>query len=89
MNHRILTLSIASALLATAGAAVAGEATPDHPQPYMSTLTREQVRAELLEARRLGVLAHGEATILISPETAERIRIAGERAVMVRTAASR
>ena len=54
----------------------------------VSTLTRTQVLAEAQEARRLGLLTFGEANER-SPTAAElaSIRMAGERAVSMTTAA--
>lgn len=43
--------------------------------------TRAQVRAEVLEARRLGVLQGGEVSQFATPEQLEQTRIAGLRAV--------
>jgi hypothetical protein len=87
MNIRTLTFAAISAVLLTGGSAFAGEATPDYPQAFHSSLTREQVRAEALEARRLGAIANGDATIVISPAIAERIRMAGLNAAMMTAAA--
>lgn len=45
-------------------------------------LTREQVRAEAIEARRLGLLElDGESAKIATPAQAEQIRLAGLRAV--------
>jgi hypothetical protein len=44
-------------------------------------LNKSQVRAELLEAKRLGLTRESEQTILATPAQAEQIRQAGLRAV--------
>ncbi len=45
-------------------------------------LSREQVRAEALEARRLGLMElDGESAKIATPAQAEQIRLAGQRAV--------
>ena len=47
-----------------------------------STLTRAQVVAEAVEARRLGLIAHGESSAPIAtPAQLDRIRMAGLRAL--------
>jgi len=45
-----------------------------------SNVTRDQVVAEALEARKLGVIAEGELTVIATEAQAERIRFAGLRA---------
>jgi hypothetical protein len=91
MFTRILTaLSIAAAAAATLAAVpafAAGEATPDYPQVFTSTITRAQVLAELAEARRLGLVGGGDFLVLPTPEQNERIRLAGLRAAMPMVAA--
>lgn len=78
------SLAIAALALFAAGASTAagttGEATPDYPKAYSSSLTRAQVRAETLEAIRLGVIARGEQSVLPTAAQLESIRVAGERA---------
>jgi hypothetical protein len=52
-----------------------------------STLQRAQVVAEAIEARKLGLISHGEATAPTpTPEQAEQIRLAGVNAVDHRVA---
>lgn len=69
------------------GTIVTGEASA---QPVAkSTLTRTQVVAEAKEAQRLGLLESGEVIKFATPEQAELIRLAGERAVSMRVAQSR
>jgi hypothetical protein len=69
------------------GAIVVGEASA---QPVAkSTLTRAQVVAEAKEAQRLGLLEGGEVIKFATPEQAEQIRLAGERAVSTRVAKAR
>lgn len=47
-----------------------------------STLTRAQVVAEAVEARRLGLIAYGERSApMATPEQLDRIRMAGLRAL--------
>jgi hypothetical protein len=58
---------------------------------FKSTLPRAQVRAETLEARRLGLLDHrGDASepIVITPAQAKQIRMAGLRAISAGQTAS-
>ena len=43
--------------------------------------TRAQVHAEVLDARRLGVLSSGEVSVFATPDQVEQIRVAGLRAV--------
>jgi hypothetical protein len=69
------------------GTIVVGEASA---QPVAkSTLTRTQVVAEAKEAMRLGLLEGGEVIKFATPEQAEQIRLAGERAVATRVAQAR
>jgi hypothetical protein len=79
MNTRLIVAAALS--FAAAGSAFAGEATPDYPQRFVSTLTRAQVQAEALEARRLGLIGQGEHVPVATPEQNERIRLAGLRAI--------
>jgi hypothetical protein len=72
---------------AAASAFAQGRATPDHPQPIVSTLSRAQVIAETLEARRLGLIANGEQTVIPSAAQLERVRLAGQRAAAMALAA--
>ena len=47
----------------------------------MTTKTRAQVKAELAEARRLGLIVYGEADIPVAtPEQEKMIAEAGQRA---------
>jgi hypothetical protein len=46
-----------------------------------STLTRAQVRAEAMEAQRLGLITTGEITVIPTPAQLEQVRLAGLRAV--------
>jgi hypothetical protein len=49
-----------------------------------SMLSRAQVLAEAAEARRLGLIAHGDlAAPEATPEQLERIRLAGQRVLML------
>lgn len=70
-------LSIAFAM--TAGATFAQGPLP-MAQPFTSTLSVAQVRAEAAEAQRLGVNNAGELTRVITPMQAEQIRQAGRNA---------
>jgi Domain of unknown function (DUF4148) len=54
--------------------------------PSDSVLTRAQVKAELLEAIRLGALESGERSSAPSTEQLEQIRLAGLRALMMNVA---
>jgi hypothetical protein len=53
---------------------------------FVSTLTREQVRAETLEAIRLHAIGQGEHNYFPSQAQLDSIRMAGERAVMMKVA---
>jgi hypothetical protein len=56
--------------------------------PMVSTKTRAQVKAELAEARRLGLVVYGEADVPIAtPEQEKLIAEAGRRAVDPQVAA--
>ncbi len=49
-------------------------------EPGRSMLSRAQVLAEAASARQLGLIAHGEATVLPSAAQLEIIQMAGQRA---------
>jgi hypothetical protein len=73
--------------LVTCLAAVAGVASAEGPvnypeeAPIVSTKSRAQVKAELAEARRLGLVVYGEADVPIAtPEQEKLIAEAGRRA---------
>jgi Domain of unknown function (DUF4148) len=53
---------------------------------FMSSVTREQVRAETLEAIRLHAIGYGEHNYFPTQEQLDSIRMAGERAVMMKVA---
>lgn len=55
--HILATTCSLLALVACATGAGAQEATPDHPQPVSSPLTRAEVRAELARAKQDGSMA--------------------------------
>ncbi len=64
MNSKLLTLAtlaaaVSSTLLLSLPAA-AQEATPDYPQAYSSSLTRAEVRASAILARKAGEIVDGE-----------------------------
>jgi len=68
-------------------ACVAGVASAEGPVnypdevPMVSTKTRAQVKAELAEARRLGLVVYGERDVPIAtPEQERSIMLAGLRA---------
>lgn len=73
---------------ASVAPALAGEAEPDHPMAYTSTVSRAQVRAEAVEANRLGLSSRGDHYVLPTAEQLESIRMAGLRATRM-TVASR
>ncbi len=75
-------------LKATNGAFVSGEARL--PQAAaLAQPTRSQVLAEIAEAKRLGLLTHGEATMVPTPLQNEQVRQAGLRAANVLIAGAR
>jgi hypothetical protein len=53
---------------------------------FVSSLTRAQVRAETLEAIRLHAIGQGEHNHLPTQQQLDSIRMAGERAVMMKVA---
>lgn len=64
----------ASLVLATTGAfADSGDKNVDDWFPFNSTVTREQVKAELREATRLGLISTGEANPPIATAEQERL----------------
>jgi hypothetical protein len=64
----------ASLVLATAGAyAEAGDLQINDWPTYNSTVTREQVKAELREATRLGLVSMGEGDVPIATAEQERL----------------
>jgi hypothetical protein len=69
-------------LRATKGAFASGEARlPD--APALTQPTRAQVLAEIAEAKRLGLITHGEATAFPTLQQTEQVRQAGLRAANV------
>jgi hypothetical protein len=75
-------------LRATKGAFSSGEARlPD--APALTQPTRAQVLAEIAEAKRLGLMTHGEATTFATPQQTEQVRQAGLRAAHVLVAQAR
>lgn len=93
MNRKTL-LTVATALIAIASAAstvardnsqtLSGEKASEIFAPLTSTLTRAQVRAETLEAIRLGVLDRGgdhSPRIVPTDKQLESIRLAGQKAL--------
>jgi hypothetical protein len=91
VDHRSRTEVIAETvgyLLATKGAFASGEArAPD--TPALAQPTRAQVLAEIAEAKRLGLITHGEATTFATPQQTEQVRRAGLRAANVLVAQAR
>jgi len=69
----------AAAALA-AGLVASGEFSPVF-EPATGALSRAQVRAETLEAIRIGAISSGEHLVQPSAEQLELIRLAGQRAV--------
>jgi hypothetical protein len=70
------------------GETLVGEAQNQYLPASFSGLTRTQVAAEAHEARRLGLLAVGERTIVATAEEQRAVRLAGERALAQRFAAN-
>lgn len=74
-------------LVTAAGVAAAGVASAEGPvnypdeAPMVSVKSRAQVKAETLEARRLGLIVYGEADVPVAtPEQEKLIAEAGKRA---------
>jgi hypothetical protein len=100
MNRK--TLAIAALAFFAAGASTAagitGEATPDYPMAFSSSLTRAQVQQATLAARAAGQIVQGEQSVVVEhrgtaltraqvrAETLEAIRIGaiagGEHSVL-------
>lgn len=77
-----LQLMLVACLVAVAGVASA-EGPVNYPEetPMVSTKSRAQVKAELAEARRLGLVVYGELDVPIAtPEQERQIADAGRRA---------
>jgi hypothetical protein len=79
---------IATALLAGTVGVASAESPVNYPDnnpgqaPVVSTKTRAQVKAELAEARRLGLIVYGEVNDKVAtPEQENLIAEAGRRAV--------
>lgn len=85
-SHQLI---LVASLFALAGSASA-EGPVNYPEqpPMVSTKSRAQVKAELAEARRLGLVVYGEADVPIAtPEQEKLIADAGLRAVNSQEAA--
>lgn len=84
------TVSRMDVLLGLARALKAGELnsieTRFVPAPTGMPLTRAQVKAELLEAIRIGAIDHGERSVTPTAAQLEWIRLAGVRAVAMNVA---
>src|SRR5882672_7549305 len=79
---------VVACLAAFAGVASA-EGPVNYPDevPMVATKTRAQVKAELAEARRLGLIVYGEADVPIAtPEQEKQIAEAGHRAAQLQVA---
>jgi len=67
MNRK--TFAIAALAFFAAGASTAGgitgEATPDHPMAFSSSLTRAQVHQHTLAARAAGQIVQGEQSVVL------------------------
>lgn len=74
-------------LQTTNGAFASGEARAPMG-PALTQPTRAQVLAEITEAKRLGLLTHGEASVVPTPQQNEQVRQAGLRAAHVLIAKS-
>jgi hypothetical protein len=63
-----------AAAVVLAGPVLAEGGTPDHPQPFTSTVSRAEVRAEAIAAARAGLLSQGEATVVAETFVATKTR---------------
>jgi hypothetical protein len=80
-RSEVITETVAY-LKATKGAFASGEARlPD--ARVLAQPTRAQVLAEIAEAKRLGLITHGEATVFPTAQQSEQVRQAGLRAANV------
>lgn len=50
-----------------AASAMAQDVTPDNTAPFMSTLTRAEVRQAAIEARAAGLISHGDRSFVAEP----------------------
>jgi hypothetical protein len=75
----VTRIALPIVLSLTAAAAMAFEFTPE--APFVSTLSRAEVRAQAIAARDVGQIASGEALVLPTPAQLEQVRLAGLRAV--------
>jgi len=76
----LFAIAVLSSIVGVASA----EGPVDYPEqlPMVAPKTRAQVKAELAEARRLGLVVYGEVGVAIStPEQEKLIADAGRRAV--------
>lgn len=69
-----------------AGGVSVGDYIDVKPAVFVSNLSREQVRAETLEAIRLHAIGQGEHNYFPTQSQLDSIRMAGERAVVMKVA---
>ncbi len=75
----VVTLSAVASLI-SALPAYAGEATPDYPMAYTSTVSRADVQKVALQARAAGLVASGELSVVAEPtgSTLTRAQVVAE-----------
>lgn len=65
MKTTLVAIAAAASALVLALPASAQEATYEYPSAYTSTVTRAEVRADAIEARKAGLIANGERSVVV------------------------
>lgn len=88
MNTKtLITIATAAIALLGAGSAFAQEGATEFPEVNRSTLTRAQVQAEALAARRVGAISNNDRLVELTPAQAAAIEMAGLQALQMQVAA--
>ncbi len=66
MKTTLVAIAAAASALVLALPASAQEATYEYPSAYTSTVTRAEVRADAIEARKAGLIANGERSVVVT-----------------------
>jgi Domain of unknown function (DUF4148) len=84
----VVALSAVASLI-SAAPALAGEATPDYPVAYTSTVSRAEVQQAALQARAAGLVASGERSVVNEPtgSTLTRAQVVAETREAIRVGA--
>lgn len=80
MKTTLVALAAAASAFVLAMPASAQEATPDYPTAYTSTVSRAEVRADAIDARKAGLIVDGERSVVIADigMPATRAQVAAE-----------